>query len=51
MGKKLNSSWKFNNYNGIQFSTGIKLHLCVYSVSDGQALLGALVCRQDAVNC
>lgn len=51
MGKKLNSSWKYNNYYEIQFSIGIKLHLCVYTVGDGQAQLGALVCRQDVVNC
>lgn len=51
MDKKLNSSWKYNNYNGINFSIGIKLHLCISSVTDGQAQLRALVCRQDVVNC
>lgn len=51
MDKKLNSSWKYNNYNGVRCSIGIKLHLCIYSVSDGQAQLEPLVCRQDVVNC
>lgn len=51
MDKKLNFSWKCNNCNGIQFSIGIKLHLCIHSISDGQAQLGTLGCRQDVVDC